>query len=86
MILRSHTNNVLNGTSGAWRVWSLSDGYLDMPADLLRDQHNKPVREAAQAGPQLRLSVNCFALAGPGVDGVLIDTGGGGWAPTLGPS
>ena len=50
MILRSHTSNVLNGTSGAWRVWSLSDGYLDMPADLLRDPHNKPVREAAQGG------------------------------------
>jgi glyoxylase-like metal-dependent hydrolase (beta-lactamase superfamily II) len=84
LILRSHTTNILNGTSGAWRVWSLSDGYLDMPADLLRDPHDKPVREAAQGGPQLRLSVNCFALAGPGVDGVLIDSGGGGWALTVG--
>ena len=32
----------------------------------------------------LRLSVNCFALAGPGVHGVLIDSGGGGWALTVG--
>jgi glyoxylase-like metal-dependent hydrolase (beta-lactamase superfamily II) len=55
-----------------------------MPADLLRDPQNNPVKEAAHAGPQLRLSVNCFALAGPGVDGVLIDCGGGGWALTVG--
>ncbi|UVK38254.1 MBL fold metallo-hydrolase [Mesorhizobium sp. AR10] len=37
----------------------------------------------SQAGA-LRLSVNCFALGGPGVDGILIDSGGGGWAPTTG--
>jgi glyoxylase-like metal-dependent hydrolase (beta-lactamase superfamily II) len=83
MIVTSHSNNVLSGTSGGWRVWSLSDGYIEMPADLLRDPRNKPVPEAAAAGA-LRLSVNCFALAGPGVDGVLIDSGGGGWAPTVG--
>jgi glyoxylase-like metal-dependent hydrolase (beta-lactamase superfamily II) len=83
MIVTSHSSNVLSGTSGEWRVWSLSDGYLDMPATLLRDPQNKPMPQAVQAGP-LRLSVNCFALAGPGVDGVLIDSGGGGWAPTLG--
>jgi glyoxylase-like metal-dependent hydrolase (beta-lactamase superfamily II) len=84
MIVTSHSSNVLNGKSGAWRIWSLSDGYLDMPADLLRDPHDKPVSQASQAGAQLRLSVNCFALAGPGVDGVLIDSGGGGWALSLG--
>ena len=83
MIVTSHSNNVLSGTSGGWRVWSLSDGYLEMPATLLRDTQNNPVPQAAQAGV-LRLSVNCFALAGPGVDGVLIDSGGGGWAPTVG--
>jgi glyoxylase-like metal-dependent hydrolase (beta-lactamase superfamily II) len=56
-----------------------------MPASLLRDPHNNPVLEAAQAGTSLRLSVNCFALAGPGVDGILID-GGAGWKldPTMG--
>jgi glyoxylase-like metal-dependent hydrolase (beta-lactamase superfamily II) len=84
MIVTAYSSNVLNARSGGWRVWSLSDGYLDMPADLLRDPHNKPVPEAAQPGGPLRLSVNCFALAGPGVDGVLIDSGGGSWAPTLG--
>jgi glyoxylase-like metal-dependent hydrolase (beta-lactamase superfamily II) len=84
LIVKSSTNDVLHGASGAWRVWSLSDGYLDMPADLLRDPHNNPVKEAAPAGSQLRLSVNCFALAGPSVDGVLIDCGGGSWAPTVG--
>jgi len=83
MIVTSHSDNVLGGTAGGWRFWSLSDGYLDMPANLLRDPQNKPVPQAAQAGT-LRLSVNCFALAGPGADGILIDSGGGGWAPTVG--
>lgn len=84
MIVTSSNDHVFKATSGAWHVWSLSDGTLDMPADLLRDPHNNPVHEAAQAGAQLRLSVNCFVLGGPGVDGILIDSGGGGWAPTLG--
>ncbi|MCP3371298.1 MBL fold metallo-hydrolase [Bradyrhizobium cajani] len=83
MIVTSRSNNVLGGTSGDWRVWSLSDGYIEMPADLLRDPQNNPVPQAAQ-GSALRLSVNCFALAGPGGDGVLIDSGGGGWMPTVG--
>ena len=83
MIVTSQSDNVLSCTTGGWRVWSLSDGYIEMPADLLRDPQNNPVPQAAQAGA-LRLSVNCFALAGPGVDGVLIDSGGGGWAPTVG--
>jgi glyoxylase-like metal-dependent hydrolase (beta-lactamase superfamily II) len=84
VIVVSSNNNILKTESGAWHVWSLSDGYLDMPADLLRDPHNNPVHEAAQAGGTTRLSVNCFALAGPSVEGILIDCGGGGWAPTLG--
>ena len=83
MIVTSHSNNVLSGRSGGWRVWSLSDGYIEMPAELLRDPQNNPVPQAAGAGA-LRLSVNCFALAGPGVDSVLIDSGGGGSAPTVG--
>jgi glyoxylase-like metal-dependent hydrolase (beta-lactamase superfamily II) len=83
MIVTSCSDSVLSGTSEGWRVWSLSDGYIEMPADLLRDPQNNPVPQAAQAGV-LRLSVNCFALAGPGVDGVLIDSGGGGWALTVG--
>lgn len=83
MIVTFRTDNVLGCTAGAWRVWSLSDGYVEMPADLLRDPQNKPVPQVAQAGA-LRLSVNCFALGGPGVDGILIDSGGGGWASTTG--
>jgi glyoxylase-like metal-dependent hydrolase (beta-lactamase superfamily II) len=79
--LSEHT--VRSDTPGSFRIWSLSDGFIEMPADLLRDPHDKPVPQAAQAGT-LRLSVNCFALAGPGADGVLIDSGGGGWAPTVG--
>jgi glyoxylase-like metal-dependent hydrolase (beta-lactamase superfamily II) len=83
MIVTTHSDNVLCTTSGEWRIWSLSDGYIDMPADLLRDPQNCPASQAAQAGG-LRLSVNCFALAGPGAEGVLIDSGGGGWASTVG--
>ncbi|MBR1152035.1 MBL fold metallo-hydrolase [Bradyrhizobium sp. JYMT SZCCT0428] len=83
MIVQSCSRNVLSGTSGGWRVWSLSDGYLEMPASLLRDALDNPVPQAGRAGT-LRLSVNCFALAGPDVDGVLIDCGGGGWNPTVG--
>jgi glyoxylase-like metal-dependent hydrolase (beta-lactamase superfamily II) len=85
MIVTSHSTNVFSCTTGAWRVWSLSDGYIDMQASLLRDRHNNPVPEAAQGGASLRLSVNCFALASPGVDGVLIDAGAGGSLdPTMG--
>lgn len=75
MIVTSRSDNVLSCTSGGWRVCSLSDGYLDMPASLLRDQQDHPV---------LRLSVNCFALARSGRDSILIDSGGGGWARTVG--
>jgi len=83
MISTSHSSDVLECRSGNFRIWSLCDGYLDMPAGLLRDLENSPVPSAATAA-RFRLSVNCFALEGPGVDGVLIDCGGGSWAPTLG--
>ncbi|WP_271528132.1 MBL fold metallo-hydrolase [Bradyrhizobium sp. CCBAU 25338] len=82
--MTSSNENVFKTTSGSWHVWALSDGYLDMPASLLRDADNNPVHADAKADETLRLSVNCFALAGPGVEGILIDSGGGGWAPTLG--
>lgn len=85
MIVTSHKYNFLSCTSGAWRVCSLSDGYIDMPADLLRDTHDKPALGGARGLAPLRLSVNCFALAGPGVDGILIDSGAGGSLdPTMG--
>ena len=85
MIVTHHSENVLTCASGAWRIWSLSDGYIEMPADLLRNPDNSPVLEAAPARTPLRLSVNCFALGGPGVDGVIIDSGAGGsMDPTMG--
>lgn len=83
MIVTLHSDSVFSGKSEQWRVWSLSDGFIEMPADLLRDPHNNPVPPVAQAGA-LRLSVNCFALAGPDGETVLIDSGGGGWSPTVG--
>jgi glyoxylase-like metal-dependent hydrolase (beta-lactamase superfamily II) len=85
MIVTSPSNNACRCTSGAWSVWSLSDGYIEMPAELLRDSRDNPVPAALQPGPSLRLSVNCFALSGPGVDGILIDSGAGGKLdPTMG--
>lgn len=83
VIAASQSENFLSATSGGWRIWSLSDGYIEMPANLLRDRQNHPLPQAASTGP-LRLSVNCFALVGPRGDGVLIDCGGGGWASTVG--
>jgi glyoxylase-like metal-dependent hydrolase (beta-lactamase superfamily II) len=85
MIVTAHSDNVMGCVSGAWQVWSLSDGYIEMPADLLRDSHDNPVPDAAPPGAPLRLSVNCFVLAGPGIDGILIDSGAGGSLdPTMG--
>nr|WP_180882819.1 MBL fold metallo-hydrolase [Mesorhizobium loti] len=83
MIVLSHSNDVLALRSGAWRIWSLSDGYVDMAADLLRDADDNPL--SPQAGGLVRLSVNCFALSGPDGEVVLIDCGAGGsWDPTMG--
>jgi len=89
MIVASQTENSLGCTSGSWRIWSLSDGYVDMAADLLRrgpglGKYMLP--GSPQQEPSLvRLSVNCFLLEQPGNHGVLIDCGAGGrWEPTLG--
>lgn len=89
MIVTSKSANALGCTSGSCKVWSLSDGYVDMPADLLRQgpglgRYTLP--ELLQQEPSLvRLSVNCFLLAEPGSHGVLVDCGAGGrWEPTLG--
>jgi len=83
MLVTSPSSNVVSITSAKWRVWSLSDGYLEMAASLLRDPLDHPAPQTVKAGT-LRLSVNCFALAGPDVEGVLIDCGGGSWARTTG--
>lgn len=86
-IIARHAN-ALGCTSGPWRVWALSDGYAEMPANLLKEPdgrvHALP-RTLDQAGAMLRLSVNCFLLQGPSADGVLVDCGAGGsWDPTMG--
>lgn len=89
MIIASQSANALACTSGSWTIWSLSDGYVDMPADLLRrgpglGKYTLP--GPSQQEPRLvRLSVNCFLLERPGNPGVLIDCGASGrWEPSLG--
>ena len=89
MIVTSRSANTLSCISGSWKIWSLSDGHVDMPADLLRrgpglGKYALPVL-SAQEPSLVRLSVNCFLLAGAGNHGVLIDCGAGGrWEPSLG--
>jgi glyoxylase-like metal-dependent hydrolase (beta-lactamase superfamily II) len=89
MIVTSQSANTLSCTSGSWKIWSLSDGHVDMSADLLR--RGPGLGKYALPGPSqqepslVRLSVNCFLLEGSGSQGVLIDCGAGGqWEPSLG--
>jgi len=89
MIVTSQSANTLSCTSGSWKIWSLSDGYVDMPADLLRKgpglgKYDLPTL-TRQEPSVVRLSVNCFLLEGSGNHRALIDCGAGGrWEPTLG--
>jgi glyoxylase-like metal-dependent hydrolase (beta-lactamase superfamily II) len=84
----SQSANALGCTSASWNIRSLSDGYVDLPAELLRDPNNKICRqsESAQRDDSLiRLSVNCFLFDRSGVDRILIDCGAGGsWDPSMG--
>src|SRR5918993_3363434 len=89
MIVTSQSANAVSCTSGAWKIWSLSDGHVDMSADLLRrgpGLGKYALPGLSQQEPSLvRLSVNCFLLEGPGSHGVLIDCGAGGqWELSLG--
>lgn len=89
MIVTSQSENTLGCTSGSWKIWSLCDGYVDMPANLLRrgpGLGRYALPGILQQEPSLvRLSVNCFLMEGPGSHGVLIDCGAGGqWEPSLG--
>jgi glyoxylase-like metal-dependent hydrolase (beta-lactamase superfamily II) len=85
MIVTSQSANTLSCTSGSWKIWSLSDGHVDMPADLLRRGPGLGKYTLAQQSSLVRLSVNCFLLEGAGNNGVLIDCGAGGqWEPSLG--
>lgn len=88
MIVTSRTTNALGCASGAWRIWALCDGYVDLPADLLKEPdgrvHALPA-SFALIGAKLRLSVNCFLLRAPDGGAILIDCGAGGsWDPTMG--
>lgn len=80
--------NALGCVSGAWRIWALSDGYAEMPANLLKEPDGRVHALPSTldlTGAMLRLSVNCFLLQGPTAGGVLVDCGAGGsWDPTMG--
>jgi glyoxylase-like metal-dependent hydrolase (beta-lactamase superfamily II) len=89
MIVTSQSANALSCISGSWKIWSLSDGHVDMPADLLRrgpGLGKYPLPGLPPQAPSLvRLSVNCFLVEGAAGRGVLIDCGAGGqWEPSLG--
>lgn len=78
----------MTSASGSAKICSLADGYIDLPATLLRDPNVKISTQIAshqRKGPLVRLSVNCFLLDRFGVDRVLIDCGAGGsWDPSMG--
>ena len=80
--------NSFGCASGSWKIWSLSDGYVDLPVESLRYPGNgiSSQTEAPQRGGLLvRLSVNCFLFDRSGIDRVLIDCGAGGsWDPSMG--
>ncbi len=79
----SQSANTLGCASGSWRIWSLSDGYVDLPAESLKypNKTAPPQRDASL----VRLSVNCFLFDRSGLDRVLIDCGAGGsWDPSMG--
>ncbi|WP_354237562.1 MBL fold metallo-hydrolase [Bradyrhizobium sp. LA2.1] len=84
----SQSANTLGCASGSWRIWSLSDGYVDLPAESLKYPNDKVGRqtEPPQRDASLvRLSVNCFLFDRSGMDRVLIDCGAGAsWDPSMG--
>ena len=88
MKITSRHANALGCVSGAWRIWALSDGYAEMPANLLKEPdgrvHALPT-SLDRAGAMLRLSVNCYLLQRPDAGSILVDCGAGGsWDPTMG--
>ncbi|WP_063791654.1 MBL fold metallo-hydrolase [Bradyrhizobium valentinum] len=88
MEVLSQGANTFGCASGSWKIWSLSDGYVDLPAESLRHPNNKMCRQAEspqQDDSLVRLSVNCFLFDRSGIDRVLIDCGAGGsWDPSMG--
>jgi glyoxylase-like metal-dependent hydrolase (beta-lactamase superfamily II) len=88
MIVASRSANALGCASGSWRIWSLSDGYVDLPAESLKESDNRMCRQTGSPPRErslVRLSVNCFLFDRSGGDRVLIDCGAGGsWDPSMG--
>ncbi|WP_063800480.1 MBL fold metallo-hydrolase [Bradyrhizobium lablabi] len=82
----SQSANTFGYASGAWSIWSLSDGYVDLPAETLRYPNDKSDRQSSRRKDSLvRLSVNCFLFDRCNEDRVLIDCGAGGsWDPSMG--
>lgn len=77
------SESVFSFVSGAWRILSLSDGYVDMSCELLKEPDGRA--HYGPEGPPLRLSVNCFLIERDGAERILIDCGAGGsWDPTMG--
>lgn len=74
---------------GAVTITALSDGYVDLPPDSLRQPGDQAFgddlpAEVALEGAKLRLSVNCFLIEDGGAR-VLIDTGSSNaWEPSMG--
>jgi glyoxylase-like metal-dependent hydrolase (beta-lactamase superfamily II) len=88
MIVVARNANALGCDSGAWRIWSLSDGHVDMSAEALKEPDgtpHSPTGSSLPAGATVRLSVNCFVLDRSSADRVMIDCGAGtSWDPTMG--
>jgi glyoxylase-like metal-dependent hydrolase (beta-lactamase superfamily II) len=84
----SQSANTLACTSGSWKIWSLSDGYVDLSAEFLKDPNSElcsQTESPQRDGSLVRLSVNCFLFDRSGIDRVLIDCGAGGsWEPSMG--
>jgi glyoxylase-like metal-dependent hydrolase (beta-lactamase superfamily II) len=84
----SQSANTLSCASGSWKIWSLSDGYVDLPAESLKypsDILCKKTESSQRNDSLVRLSVNCFLLDRLGIDRVLIDCGAGAsWDPSMG--
>jgi glyoxylase-like metal-dependent hydrolase (beta-lactamase superfamily II) len=84
----SQSANTLSWASGSWKIWSLSDGYVDLPAESLKypnDRFGKETEPSQRNDSLVRLSVNCFLFDRSGIDRVLIDCGAGGsWDPSMG--
>jgi len=80
--------NFVHYKLGELEIYSLSDGYIDMPVSRLRQQNGMPFNEIPEqielVNGKLRLSVNTYLIIDKD-EYILIDTGAGSsWEPTMG--